>query len=258
MGAHRVSDADRRRHRLRIGAGFARHERRGARRLEAHHARQLVYLSKFLILFITGPVGADVAGVADGYRVPVGSLAKRFADLPGAAPLSPETIGVDRVDDRISLFFSGFARHFERAVKVAVDGNDRSSVHKSLGQLSQRHLSRRQQDEAGHVGGGGVGRGGGGGVTRGGAYESLGAALQRLRYGHDHAPVFKRAGGIAALKFCPKLNAKHLAYIVEMDERRRAFAQRQLRRLFRYRQQFRISFDYSHNKFPPFMHFAQI
>ena len=246
MRADGVADAYRCRDGLRVRAGLPRHERSRAGRLEAHHARKLVDFSKLLVLLVSGPVGADVAGVADRDGVPVGRAAEGFAYFPRAAALSPEPVWVDGVYDCEAFALRSLTRHLKRAVEISANGDDLSAVHKSLRELAERDLPRRKQDEAGNLRRGGVSGGGGRGVAGRCADERLRAVFERLRYGHDHSPVLERTGGVAALELRPKLYLKHTADAVEMHERRRTFAERNARRLVGYRKKLRVPVDNSH------------
>ena len=147
----------------------AQHDRRGAGRLEAEHPRLRVDAARGLVSVEAGPVGGDVAGVADGDGQDVGRPAEVVADLEGGRRLAVDPVRVDVVDqrDRVFLLLGHLADNRQRLVEVALDGDDLRAGDERLDQLAQGDLALRQDDDHFQPGGGAVGRGRGGGVAGG-------------------------------------------------------------------------------------------
>ena len=133
-----------------IGLGVvdadAADERRRAGRLEAPHPRAspstrpaAAYVAE------PGPVGADVAGVADRDGQDVRRPAEVVADLERGGLLALEAERVDRVDEghRVVVLLGERADDRERLVEVAVDGDDPGAGHQRLEQLARRDLALR-------------------------------------------------------------------------------------------------------------------
>ena len=56
--------------------------------------------ARLAVLLKPLPIGGDVAGVADGDKEVVGSVAQGVDDLKGGALLPLDPVGIDRVDQR--------------------------------------------------------------------------------------------------------------------------------------------------------------
>ena len=159
--------------RLRVGERHPGHQRRGTGGLEAAHHRTLGRAAEVDVLRVAQPVRRDVAGVADGQDVDVGSVAEEVDDLEGGGLLALEADGVDRVHERDGIVPGQLARHPQAVVEVAAHHDHLRAVHDRLRHLAGGDLALRHQHERLEAGPGGVRRHRRGGVAGGGAHHGL-------------------------------------------------------------------------------------
>ena len=221
----RVADADRGGLGLRVGERLAGHQRRRALGLETTHHGQLRGAAEFGVLLVAHPVGGDVAGVADGQQVVVGSVAEEVADLERRGLLALEAHRVDRVDQRDRVVLRQPARDVEAVVEVAADHDDLGAVHDGLGHLAGGDLALGDQHQRLEPGLGGVGRHRGRGVAGRGAHDGLGALVLGHRDGRGHAAVLEGAGRVVGLDLEPHLGAGQPGQPVGVHERSAALTQ---------------------------------
>ena len=103
LAPRRAADADGRRDRLGLVDRVPQHQRSGPCRLHAQHLRQAGRFQP-VVLLEPGPIGGDVAGVADRQAQPVRGGPQHIADLEGGALLALDPVGVERVDQADGMF----------------------------------------------------------------------------------------------------------------------------------------------------------
>ena len=104
------------------------------------------------VLLVTLPVCGDVAGVADGQAVDVGSVAEGVDDLEGRRLLALDAGRVHRVDELDRVGLGELAGEGQAVVEVAVDLQQRRAVGDRLAQLAHRDLALGHEHAAGHAG----------------------------------------------------------------------------------------------------------
>jgi hypothetical protein len=150
-----------------------------------------------VVLDIALPVGGDVARVADGQRVHVGSGAKRIDDLERRGLLAFDAERVDGVDQRDGRVVRGeFAGQFQAVVEIAVNLDDLRTVHDGLRELAHRDLALRYEHRTGDACARRVGCGRRRRVAGRRAQHRLLTPGHRLGDGHGHAAVLERTGRI--------------------------------------------------------------
>ena len=179
--AGRIADPDRGRDRLGLGDRVADHERCRAGRLEAVHPGRARRQAGRPVVAEPGPIGADVAGIADRDRQDVGRPPEIVADLEGGGLLARQPVRVDRVHerDRVIVPDGQIADDPERGIEVPVDRHHTGPGDQRLEQLAGRDPALRQDDDRLQPGGRAVGGRRRGGVARRGAHDRAGPGLER-------------------------------------------------------------------------------
>jgi hypothetical protein len=136
-----IADADRGCDRVRLIDRVAEHERCGTGSLEAPHLGQPFRHTQLPVLVVALPVRRDVAGVADGQHMDVGSIAEDIDDLEGRGLLALDAIGVDRVDEVDRVGLGEFAAQRQAVVEVPVDLEQGRTVRDGLAHLPGRDLA---------------------------------------------------------------------------------------------------------------------
>ncbi len=231
--AGRVADPDRGGDRLGLGDRVTEHDRRRTGRLEAVHPGQPRAEPGSVVVAETGPVGADVAGVADRDREDVGRPAEVVADLERGRLLAGQAVRVDRVHERDRVVVAGgqLAHDPERRVEVAVDRDDPGPGDERLEELAHRDLAARQDDDDLEPGRRAVGRRRGRRVAGRGTGDRARAELQRPAHRDDHPAVLEAPGRVRALDLEEEVREPELGTEPPgVDERRRALAEGDRRR----------------------------
>ena len=205
---------------------LAAHDRRGARRLEAEHARQARGVARGDVLAVAARVCGVVARVADGDEVEVGRVAEHLDDLEGAGLLALDAVVVHRVDEVHGVVRGELARDVEAVVEVALHLQELGVVRDRLAQLAHRDLALGHEHGGLDAGVRRVRRGRGRRVAGRGADDDLRAALDGLRDGHGHAAVLEGAGRVHALELHPHVGAGAARERGGGQERRAALAER--------------------------------
>ena len=230
--AGRIADPDRRRDGFRLGDRVTQHDRCRPGRLEAVHPRHRSGLLGRAIVAEAGPVGADVAGVADRDRQHVRGPAEIVTDLERGGLLPLEPMRVDRVDqrDRVVRPVDQVAHDPQGDVEVPVDGDHPRTGDERLEQLAHRDLAAGQDDHDLQPGGRAVRRRRGGGVPGRGAHDGTRPGLEGLAHGDDHAPVLEAPGRVGALDLEVQVGQAQLATkVAGVDQRRPALAEGRVR-----------------------------
>src|SRR4030095_16030 len=103
-----------------------------------------------MIFAITGPIGGDIACVADRKQVTIGRIPNFIDNLKRGGLLSGDPIWVNRIHDDKIASLAELAHDSKRIVKVSFNGDDFCAVRKSLEQFAARNLSGRQDYRAGN------------------------------------------------------------------------------------------------------------
>src|SRR5699024_4774516 len=131
----RVADPDRGGDGARGGDRLTLDDGGGTTGLEAEHAWGSGRHAGLGVLGVSHPVRGDVAGVAHGDAMDVGSVPQRVDDLEGRGLLALQSVGVDRVHQCDGVVDAEFAGQFQAVVEVAVDLEQTGTVDKGLGEL---------------------------------------------------------------------------------------------------------------------------
>ena len=145
-------------------------------------------------------------------------------------------VRVDGVDEHVRAAAAELLGGRERLVEVAAHLEHLGAEHARLRDLRPGDGPGGRQHDGGDPGPRRIGRGGGGRVPGRGADHRLGAVLGRLRDGDRHAAILVGAGRIRGLPLEPDLDAEPLRQARRAQERRRALAERDHRRLLGHRQ----------------------
>ena len=94
-----------------------------------------------LVLVEAHPVGADVAGVADGDAEPIRGLAEGIHHLEGRGFLALQSVGIQGVHQRDGVLVRHLTNDRQGPVKVALHGQDFRAVEQGLGQLALGHIA---------------------------------------------------------------------------------------------------------------------
>src|SRR5581483_10058615 len=148
----------------------------------SHHPGKPPRPAQRLVLFVTRPVGGDIAGVADRKELMRGRIAELIAYLEGGGFLSRDAVGVDAVNeadsDRVAL--GEVTDDLETDVEVADYLHHPRAVHHRLRKFAEGDRALRDKDVGLQAGASGVGGCGGGGVAGGGADDGAGAFAEGL------------------------------------------------------------------------------
>ncbi len=211
--------------------GVPEDDRRRAGRLEAVHPGPAGAEPSRVVVQEAGPVGADVAGVADRDGEDVRSPAQVVADLERRRLLTGEPIRVDRVHERHRVGIAGgeLADDPQRRIEVAVDRHDPRPGDERLEQLPGRDPALRQDDDDLHAGGGAIGGGRRGRVPGRRTDDRARAGLERPAHGHDHPAILEAAGRVRPLDLQVEVRQTELAAEGPgVDERGEPFAEAQV------------------------------
>src|SRR6266496_5461750 len=105
-----------------------------------------------MISTVTGPIGGDIARVADRKHVIIRRIPYFIDNLERGGLLSRDPIRVNRIHDYKIVSLAELADNSKRIVKVPFNDDDFCAIRKSLKQFSARSLSRRQNYRAGNSG----------------------------------------------------------------------------------------------------------
>src|SRR6266513_6036941 len=103
-----------------------------------------------MISTVTGPIGGDIARVADRKHVIIRRIPYFIDTLERGGLLSRDPIRVNRIHDDKIASLAELAHDSKRIVKVPFNSDDFCAVRKSLQQLAARNLSRRQNYRTGN------------------------------------------------------------------------------------------------------------
>ena len=94
-----------------------------------------------MIFTVTGPIGGDIARVADRKQMKIRRVPYFIDNLERGGLLSRDPIRVNRIHDDKIASLAELAHDSKRIVKVPFNGYDFCAIRKSLQQFAARNLS---------------------------------------------------------------------------------------------------------------------